>query len=342
MSCDIIIPVWNRRELTQSCVESIMANTSYPYRIIAVDNASDDLTRDFLDKFKEKYPEKMIIIRNSENLGNTIAVNQGIKESRADYVCILDNDTEVAWGWLSEMVKIAESEPDIGLVNPASNSLGTKKSKDKSVKDIGLELRNKFCGQYVEIGAAVGFCTLIKREVIEKVGGWDEVFSPGYFDDTEHALRAARAGYRSVCAQAAFVYHREHASFRNKNLEAIFIRNREIFHKMCGKPKRVLYIINKFIKPDYKTVESEALKSARQYNWVWIFLNKSLPALDLPRHGNIKQFLFKPGFFVLISVFKVLTRQKKKFDLVYVQDSKIIFLLRILKFIHRAEIKKLS
>ena len=107
--CDIVIPVWNERELTRICIESIASNTDISRRVILVDNASDQETASYLKELSERNKGAVILIRNEENIGFPKAVNQGIAISNAPYLCILNNDTEVYKGWLEEMIKIAES-----------------------------------------------------------------------------------------------------------------------------------------------------------------------------------------------------------------------------------------
>ena len=100
MKCDIVIPVWNNKEVTQRCLESIFDNTHCEYRLIIIDNASDASTRQYLDQVKLSRPDKVLLIANEENVGFTKAVNQGIKVSSSDYVCINNNDIIVSDGWL--------------------------------------------------------------------------------------------------------------------------------------------------------------------------------------------------------------------------------------------------
>jgi len=343
MRCDIVLPIWNKKELTRDCIESIIKNTSYPYRVILIDNASRSETKEYLEGLKQDNRLDVLLIRNEENVGYTAAVNQGIDTSDADFICIQNNDTIVTRGWLGEMVKIAGLKEEIGIVNPESNTLG-RCPPDESVGGIEkyAEQFLKCKGQYTELGAAVGFSFLMKRSVIDKIGGWDEVFSPGYFDDTDYALRAAKAGYKSVCAKAAYVYHVEHASFRDKKLEEIFKRNEQIFYERHGKPKRILYVIDKQNKDYYDIVIKKSYDSAKNADWVWIFIKRSMPALSMPEHGNIRLFVFSPGLFILKAVYRILMRQKKKFDFIYVVNPGLEKILKILKFIHKAEIKMLS
>jgi len=342
MSCDIIIPIWNKKELTQNCIESIIRNTQYPYRIIAVDNASQAPTKEYLESLKTDKRLNFTLIRNEENLGNTKAVNQGIERSSAGFICILDNDTVVGKGWLIEMVSIAQSRKDIGIVNPCSNTLA-KWPKSSSQADIDTCAQDCFQlkGQYLVLGACVGFCTVVKREVIDKIGGWDEIFSPGYFDDTDYSLRAQAAGYKSVCARGAYVYHCEHASFKNKNLEKHFKRGRDLFYQRYGKPKRLLYVVSKENPDYYNLIRQNSADLASRGNWTWIFLKESLPALGMEKHANIRHFSLPSSFFNLRLVWRILKRQKKKFDQIYVDNEKMAGFLKTITFIHKAKIQKI-
>jgi len=270
MKCDIVIPVWNKKEMTKQCLDSIFVNTHCNYGIIIIDNASDLPTRIYLDEIKVKYPDKVTLIRNQENVGNTKAANQGMLASRADYVCILDNDTLVFNDWLSEMIQIAESSKDIGIVGPNSNS-GKKKPWNKSYGLYAKEITAGKQGQYIETAAVVGFCYLIKREVIDKIGMWDERFSPGYFEDTEYCIRAREAGYKSVFANGAFVYHFEHASFKNRKLNTTFKQSEEKFYHLYNRPQRVLYVLT---NPD-NSYYNELKKDTYNFTYVQIRVEKA-------------------------------------------------------------------
>ncbi|MFC1514289.1 glycosyltransferase family 2 protein [Candidatus Omnitrophota bacterium] len=341
MKCDIIIAVWNRKELTRSCIESIAANTRFSYRIIIIDNASQEPTRSYLESLRNDARFEFILIRNEENLGNTMAVNQGLKAASAELICNLNNDTMVTEGWLEEMAAIANADKNIGMVVPSLDTKGL--ARDPSPEDLRAYARQlaEHKGQYLELGITSGFCLLIKRAVVEKIGLWDEVFSPGYFDDTEYIMRAKRAGFIPVSARGAFVYHREHGSFKDKNREAIFSRNRQIYQKMYGKPKRILYVIDRFSKPLYQRIEETSLAAARATDWVWIFKKDSLPELGLCEHGGIRHFAFSPCFFWSAAVYKVLVR-KKKFDSIYVLGSGPRRLFNALRFIHKAQVEDVA
>ena len=198
LECEIIIPVWNQLDYTSSCLNSIFKSTRTPFRIIIIDNASDKQTAQYLDSIKEKYPKQIVLVRNCENLGWVKAVNQGLFYSKSLYACVMNNDTVVYPGWLSEMISVAEKDKLIGLVNP----LWELPKRYRGTPDgYFSKIITRQHGRFIETDYARGFCFLIKREVINKIGGLDEIFSPGYFDDWDYSARAIRAGFRCVRAE---------------------------------------------------------------------------------------------------------------------------------------------
>ena len=112
-SCDIIIPVWNQPDITKNCLEAIKDNTGYPYKLILIDNGSDNETRLYLDGLARNHHPEVRVIRNEQNLGFVKAVNQGLRTSSTPYICIMNNDTLPAPGWLEGLVEFAELNKDM-------------------------------------------------------------------------------------------------------------------------------------------------------------------------------------------------------------------------------------
>ena len=113
----VVIPVWNNWNLTERCLESLADHHEAPLEIIVVDNGSTDSTaRELADR------PGVRVITNAENLGFPAAGNQGIAAATGEFVCILNNDTEVVAGWLVEMMA-ALQVPDTGMVGPRSNRI---------------------------------------------------------------------------------------------------------------------------------------------------------------------------------------------------------------------------
>jgi len=335
MKCDIVIPVWNHPEYTSDCINSIIKNTRYPFRLILIDNGSDAKTQKYLESLLHRSDLEIKLMRNEKNLGFIKAVNQGLKESSSSYVCVLNNDTLVTDGWLGEMITVADSNQDIGLVNPSSNNLGQDPasiSMDKFADSI-----KNLSGQFIEMGACLGFCMLIKKEIFEKIGFLDEIYGVGNFDDTDYSRRAANAGFSCVRAKASYVYHRVSSSFaKNKNFEEIFKKNRTIFEKKWGRPKRLLYVITKDHRKLLDWIKIETLKKARFGNWVWVFL-KEKSKFQMREHSNVKIFYLPQLFFRQNCAYRILKR-KKKFNSIYVDEERFLKNLNRLKRFHTSNI----
>ena len=335
MRCDIILPVWNMRELTEQCVNSIARHTKFPYRLIIVDNASGNETRLYLEGLTRRKDIDTFLIRNEENLGYAKAANQGMRASDAEYVCILNNDTLVTDNWLTEMVDVAGRDRKIGVVNPFSN-YGARRPFGKTWEEIGSQVYGKNKGTYVETAAASGFCFLVKREVIEKIGFWREEYGPGYFEDTEYSIRVIKNGYKIAIAQGAYVVHLERSSFKKAgSFEEIFRKNQRLFYNEFGRSKRLLYILT---GRDTFGVDRDAYENAQRRHWIWVFLREGVN-IGLPCHAYIKLFQLHRLFFQFNCIFRVLKR-KKKFNVIYSDSHSLSRKLELLKGLHKAEVRQ--
>lgn len=326
--------VWNNLELTGNCIDSIIKNTDIDHRLILIDNASNDETRKYLESIKDQEGAKVLLVRNESNLGFIKAVNHGIGLSDAPYVCLVNNDTIVTKGWLGEMISVAQSSPRIGLVNPSSNTLGQKPDEKRESVDVYAERLKKETAPFTEIGSAIGFCMLIKREVIERVGVFDEIYGMGNFEDTDYSRRVIKEGYICVRASRAYVYHDEGSSFgRNRVFDENFERNRQIYEFRWGKRKWIAYIISSFDDNMIRMLEKDIMPEARLGLWVWYFSDKKLA---LPEHSNIIANVFDKHFY-LKTLWKVLTK-KKRFSEIFVTDERFAKVLEKLSFIHKAKV----
>ena len=213
----IILVTFNQVKYTLECIKSINVTLTNDYEIIVVDNKSTD---DTVKLIRKEFPE-VTLIENKQNLGFPKAVNQGILEAQGDYVLPLNNDIVVTEGWLDRMVEIAEKHPEVAIVGPISNSVSgrqlDKNAKYESIPEMhkyATKIRKENKGQLFEFPRVAFLCTLIKKEVIDKIGGLDERYSPGNFEDDDFCLRAQMAGYKTVMATDVFIHHYGSVSFK--------------------------------------------------------------------------------------------------------------------------------
>ncbi|NMB80469.1 MAG: glycosyltransferase, partial [Ignavibacteria bacterium] len=248
----IIIVTYNQIQYTLKCIESIRDFVNMSYEIIVIDNSSTDNTLYELERQKD-----LILIKNETNLGFPTAVNQGITKATGKYILILNNDTILTENLVERMIEVAESDEKIGLVGPLSNEVsGLQKDENAIYSTIdemfGYAARNRLVnkGQVLNFPRLAFLCTLIKREVIEKIGGLDERFSPGNYEDDDYCLRAQLAGYKAVIAKDVFIHHFGSKSFKADGNDAYRKRleiNREIFVDKWGGTPEEIWLQNKSV-----------------------------------------------------------------------------------------------
>ena len=210
----IIILVYNQLSYTKLCVDSIIRNTSEPFELIFVDNGSVDGTREYLEEIKNKI-ERVKIIVNDENIGFALGNNQAFQDARGEYILLLNNDVIVGPGWLSGLQRGIESGSTIGLVGPRSNYVAGVQLVEGATYGNSVQEIEAFCGEWTgkhwadgfKTDRIIGFCMLVKREVIEKIGGLDRQFSDGNFGDDDFCLRANIAGFEIWVCNDVFIHH---------------------------------------------------------------------------------------------------------------------------------------
>ena len=211
----IVILCHNELQYTRLCLESVLNHARAPYELILVDNASTDGTPAYLEEVRHRPgPERVVILPNRENKGFPAGCNQGVAEARGDYLVFLNNDTVVTAGWLDGLVHWSLSDwPKVGLVGAVTNV--SRAPQQVSVDYANLEglpafaarRRREFAGKALSVERLTGFCLLARREVLQRIGGFDEAFGLGFFDDDDLSVRALQAGFRLVVALDVFIHH---------------------------------------------------------------------------------------------------------------------------------------
>ncbi|MGO8767049.1 MAG: glycosyltransferase [Limisphaerales bacterium] len=221
----IIILVMNQLAQTRACLESIAAHTPMLHEVIIVDNASTDQTPEFLKEWQATHPN-YVVIRNETNRGFAGGNNQGLSIVKGKHVVLLNNDTVVTSGWLERLLEVFDRHPETGIVGPMSNNVsGLQLVKEVSYANLEEMPASaaRWCREHrrqsLEVGRAVGFCLVAKREIIDAIGGLDERFGPGNFEDDDFCIRAMLAGYRIRIARDAFVHHTGSQTFKSARID---------------------------------------------------------------------------------------------------------------------------
>jgi len=215
----IIVLNWNGLEDTIECLESLKKITYPNYEVIVVDNGSEGNDAQAL---QEKFGDYIYMIKNNRNYGYTGGNNIGIKyvlaHSQPDYLLILNNDVVVAPDFLNHLVEAIDADASIGIAGPKVyyydfpnriQSAGAKINMRKGhIHSIGIKQVD--VGQYdaqQEVGYIAGCCLLVKNEVIQKVGLFDESYFC-YWDEVDYCVRATRSGYKVVYIPKGKIWHK--------------------------------------------------------------------------------------------------------------------------------------
>lgn len=241
----IIVVNWNGGNDTLLCLKSLSALDYPSYKVLVVDNNSIDGSPVLI---RRQFPQ-VTLIENNANLGFTGANNVGIGRALnegADYVLLLNNDTEVAPDFLRLLVETTESDSKIGIAGPLIYyyeqprlvwSAGGRLDGCGRSSMIGLdEIDTRQFGENCrEVDFVTGCALLARTSVLRRVGVLDDRFF-AYYEETEWCVRARRAGFTVVNVPKAKIWHKIPLDKRDSSplVHYYMTRNRVLFLKTTG------------------------------------------------------------------------------------------------------------
>lgn len=271
----IVICVHNALEDLKLCIESVFSKRTFPFDLIVVDDGSDHNTKKFLEKSSIKY--NFTLITNSESMGYTIAANKGIMRAQnAEYIVLLNSDTIVTYKWLEKLKSCMESDPRTGVVGPLSNAASwqsvpkLKEGNDWSlnplegytIEQMSSIITHSSTTSYPSVPLVNGFCYMISRKLIDKIGYLDEkTFPKGYGEEDDYSFRAAEAGFLLKIADNCYIYHHKSKSFTPEGRKQMIVNSKKLLFEKHSKEK-VLAAVQELSS----NVELENLRTRVQYN----------------------------------------------------------------------------
>jgi hypothetical protein len=236
----VIVLNYNGRKYLKDCLSSLASQTYANCGVIVCDNASTDNSIKYI---KRNFPST-IIIRNKKNLGfakgNNVAIKFALKEG-ADYVFLLNNDTILEKDLIERLIKVAMTDNKIGIVGPKildirNPSLVHEVGMTCDIFGFPIAIRQQESGKQTisEVFYVSGCAMLIKQEVLNKVGLFDEEYFM-FAEDLDLCWRAQLTGYLVFVDRAARVYHASGGSITggiikersySTNVRRIFLREK--------------------------------------------------------------------------------------------------------------------
>jgi len=229
---------WNQAEMTAQMAASLFGSGYANLELLAVDNGS---TVGDLATALAPFPNTRLI-RSGQNLGFAGGNNLAFPYTDGQYVLLLNNDTEVAPGFLHEMVALMEAHPRMAACSPkiffydqpevfqfaGASDMHPITGRGKKL-GAGQTDRGQF-DQLHEIGLANGACMLVRREVLLQIGGFDEQYFL-YYEEHDLCTQFKKLGYTIGFAPKAKIWHKVSASSgKDSPLKTYFLnRNRLYF-----------------------------------------------------------------------------------------------------------------
>lgn len=213
--CSIIIPVFNQVQLTQQCLIQLAKVTEgNSYEVILIDNASTDGISELLSSLSGDIQ----IITNNENLGFAKACNQGARAARGKNLVFLNNDMIPKAGWLDPLLNEVDSYDDVAVVgskllypDDTIQHAGVVMSRFHRIPYhlfLGVSESLPAVNVRRELQAVTAACMLVRKEIFEEIGGFDEGFVNG-FEDADLCLKVREMGKKVIYQPRSCVYHLE-------------------------------------------------------------------------------------------------------------------------------------
>lgn len=243
----IVIPVYDDFIATRRCIESVLAHRpARGARIILVEDASPDpRISAYLDGLSA--PD-LVVWRNALNLGFVGATNRGMDAATAGDVLLLNADTVVPERFVERLQAAAYREPDIGTVIPFSNNgefvslprpfianpFVNPDAPEMEVAVLDLAASRANGDELIDLPSGIGFCLYITGRCLADLPRLTEGWGRGYLEDVDYCLRAARHGWRNVCATGIFVGHHGTLSFREEKRALVVGNMRRLSARFPG------------------------------------------------------------------------------------------------------------
>ena len=187
----IVIAVCNFIGFTRLCVDYIRKNTTTPYELVIVDNGSTDGTQEYFAEISKEIDVKYI--RNDTNLGAIVAINQGIRASKYEYICQMHNDVVIfEYGWLDKIISVMQADQKIGIACLAGReSIRKIASCDENTLKhnlLSVGLNSPMNETVADVAAIDGLCFVFNKGLVEKIGLLDEAYGMMHFYDMDFSL----------------------------------------------------------------------------------------------------------------------------------------------------------
>ncbi len=264
--CSVVIPNWNGIDYLKICLPSLKKQTYQNLEIIIIDNGSTDQSIQYITK---NYKD-ILLIKLDKNYGFVKAVNLGIKKAQGEYLLLLNNDTEVDKDCIQRLVKVAQSNSQVGFVAPKLLNFYNRHQIDSAGDMINIvghansigggQKDSKKYSKASSVFLATAGGSLFKKQLFDEVGLLDEDYFI-YFEDVDLCLRAQLKGFSGWYEPSAKVYHVNKGTMSKRSKQAEYLRFRNMTMTLLKNfPTKVLMLnLPKIVMVNLRTAKNMAM-----------------------------------------------------------------------------------
>lgn len=222
----LIIPVYNAYDCLPALLASVRKLDPPPTQVLLVEDASSDArVRPALQQYIQAQQLDWTLLLHNQNMGFVVSVNaamQRVSAHSSDHCLLLNQDTVCERALLAKLGRALQLVPDVATITPFSNNgeiVSLPHFCQNNPAPTDIELMASACAaagppQYPELPTAVGFCMLISRAALSRLGYFDaQRFGHGYGEENDYSCRARAAGMRNILCDDAYVAHIGNQSF---------------------------------------------------------------------------------------------------------------------------------
>jgi N-acetylglucosaminyl-diphospho-decaprenol L-rhamnosyltransferase len=212
---DVAIVNWNTAEAAGDAAAAYLASTGASVHVTVIDNDSEASQREALEQLA---PQGARLVLSDANLGFGAGANRALRDGRAEFVCVSNADVIPEPGAMAALASFCREHPDCGMVGPAFDADSAYHAELPTAGALALRpliggfghkpVQSPEPGKSIEVGQPAGACFLVRREVWERLGGFDEDYFLWY-EDVDLARRLKGAGFRNFVCGDAVVRHNE-------------------------------------------------------------------------------------------------------------------------------------
>lgn len=277
----IVIVTKDRKKDLVECINSYLNSSYKTIEIVVVDNASLPSLSTWVP---EKYP-KIKLISSDKNLGAAAGRNLGLANTLGKYIIFTDDDAYADKDMVKFLVSAFEKKPKVGIIQPLVYDKNDKNMLQGAGHDINLitsrisasGVKERDIGQYEGIRevAMCGCVWMVKREVFDRIGNYDEDYFIPY-EDSDFSIRCSKANYKLYCYSAAKTWHQgAKITYVNPRIEWLgitsaerayrVVRNKMIFmRKHSPFPKSLIFFF--ILLPIYIIIHSLIIASCGKWS----------------------------------------------------------------------------